>query len=226
MSPIRSDSNVKNEVDALTACKGNRHTVDIVGAYCDGAFHYIVLELLRGENLLERIRCDRKLSEPMARVYFGQIVAGLQCIHSKRFVHRALSPQNVVITATGTLKIVDFGCAMPVAAEDDATEANKRKEPIDYPRDIRSLGILLYQMLCGCSPYENSIGKSQTEYHDQCHSSYGSLSGKAKVFIESLLQPDPDQRPTMDQMEMFEWVGETQTTLPLPGTSSGKKRKN
>jgi serine/threonine protein kinase/tetratricopeptide (TPR) repeat protein len=138
---------------------------------------FIVTELLAGESLRDAISrgglTTRKTLE-----YGARICEGLAAAHERGIVHRDLKPGNVFITSDGHVKILDFGLArlvQPEASEGEAsgavTEATTtspgtvigtvgymapeqiRGQPTDHRSDVFSLGVVLYEMLTGLSPF-------------------------------------------------------------------------
>src|SRR5436190_1567639 len=141
--------------------------------------HFIVMELLDGEPLADRIR--RGPLDIDSLLTLGvQIVDALESAHSKGIVHRDLKPPNIFITARGQAKILDFGLAkidhrnkpnsssmMPTARLDDLTSAGAtmgtvaymspeqaRGEITDARTDLFSVGTVLYQMATGVLPFK------------------------------------------------------------------------
>ena len=140
--------------------------------------HFIVMELLDGEPLAERIRrgpFDMDLLLSLA----VQITDALESAHSKGIVHRDLKPANIFVTARGQAKILDFGLAkidqqkpgansnVPTAIADGLTEAGAtmgtiaymspeqaRGEVTDARTDLFSFGTVLYQMATGVLPFQ------------------------------------------------------------------------
>lgn len=79
---------------------------------------YIVLELVSGGELFDFIALGGPLTEETARVYFGQILAGLGYMHENGFVHRDLKPENIMLDRSFNVKIADFGFAAPAEGRD------------------------------------------------------------------------------------------------------------
>ena len=140
-----------------------------LGAY-DGT-PFMVLELLEGQNLRERLS-DGALPVSMVVDYGVQITRGLAAAHEKGIVHRDLKPENLFLTKDGRVKILDFGLAKLTqdhpALDSDAPVLTERTEPgmvlgtagymapeqvrgrkADHRTDIFALGAILYEMLTG-----------------------------------------------------------------------------
>ena len=140
--------------------------------------HFIVMELLDGESLADRIR--RGALDIDAVLTLGvQIVDALESAHSKGIVHRDLKPPNIFVTSRGQAKILDFGLAkidqqkpnassnVPTAIADGLTSAGAtmgtvaymspeqaRGEITDARTDLFSFGTVLYQMAAGVLPFQ------------------------------------------------------------------------
>jgi eukaryotic-like serine/threonine-protein kinase len=127
----------------------------------------MVLELLRGETLRDTLRRCHRLAWPETIKLLGQILSGLSAAHSQQppVVHRDLKPENVMITADGTVKVMDFGIAKVLregtrATTDVGTLAYMCPEqiegaPIDHRADLYNVGLLLYEMLAGAPPFRS-----------------------------------------------------------------------
>ncbi|MFL5311942.1 MAG: serine/threonine protein kinase [Myxococcales bacterium] len=138
-----------------------------------GGTYYIAMEYLRGEDLRRLFRACHEQGRPRPVPLICRIVAdaaaGLAFAHSLRdaggrpygIVHRDISPQNILVTLDGGVKIIDFGIAKAAGrAQHTRTGALKGKcsymspeqasgEPVDARADIFALGIVLHELLTG-----------------------------------------------------------------------------
>ena len=141
--------------------------------------HFIVMELLDGESLADRIRTG-PLDVDSVLSFAVQIADALESAHSKGIVHRDLKPANIFVTSRGQAKILDFGLAkidrqlkpdaasnIQTAIADGLTSAGMamgtvaymspeqaRGEVTDSRTDIFSVGTVLYQMCTGTLPFQ------------------------------------------------------------------------
>lgn len=139
--------------------------------------HFIVMELLEGESLADRVRRGPLDIDTVLRLSV-QIIDALESAHSKGIVHRDLKPANIFVTSRGQAKILDFGLAkidqnkpeassnIPTAIADGLTSAGAtmgtvaymspeqaRGEVTDARTDLFSVGTVLYQMSTGDLPF-------------------------------------------------------------------------
>ena len=138
----------------------------------DGA-PYMVTELLEGETLADRIRRG-SLSVPKTIEFARQIARGLAAAHAHGIVHRDIKPANIFISRDGGIKILDFGIAKlrevnPETVSTVETETvhdlgptgtaaymspeQARGDRVDFRSDLFSLGVVVYEMLSGISPF-------------------------------------------------------------------------
>ena len=182
-SNISSSADAKDRFlrEARTATKvhhPNVATLHDFSSLPDGS-HYMVWEYIHGENLAQRLRARGTLPPRQAIYIIQQALAGLDAIHRAGIVHRDISPENLMITADDTVKIIDMG----VAKVDDAGAVSQTRtgifvgklryaapeqlgfipegEKLDGRADIYAMAMVLFELLTGRPPYE---AKSPHEY--------------------------------------------------------------
>jgi serine/threonine protein kinase len=151
------------------------HHPNVCSVYDIGEFQgwpFIVMELLEGQTLRERIK--KPLTLERFLYYAIQIVDGLDAVHSKGIVHRDIKPSNIFITNADQAKIFDFSLAMVAKGSLGQLRLLRDKadrdiggvlgtpfymspehaldEPLDGRTDLFSLGVVFYEMLTGCRP--------------------------------------------------------------------------
>ncbi len=139
-------------------------------AQSGGTIPYLVMELLEGETLRDRLENGR-IGMRKALMWAAQIAHGLAAAHQKGVIHRDLKPENVFITQGELLKILDFGLALTEPTGTDASTMVRtqpgmvmgtahymspeqvRGTTLDPRSDIFTLGIVLFEMLTGQVPF-------------------------------------------------------------------------
>lgn len=89
---------------------------------------FIVLELIAGGELFDKIVAEGRFDEPTARFYFKQLIRGVKYCHNQGVCHRDLKPENLLLDGNGDLKISDFGLsALYTGSADDEGRATVRR---------------------------------------------------------------------------------------------------
>ena len=130
----------------------------------DDGLYYIVMELIEGITLKKYIEKKGKLSFRETISIAIQIANGIECAHNNQIVHRDIKPQNILISREGKVKVTDFGIARAASANTINGNAmgsvhyispeQAKGEFTDERADIYSLGVVLYEMLAGCVPFD------------------------------------------------------------------------
>ena len=124
---------------------------------------YLVMEYLRGETLAHRLASGPKPSVSEATRIAMMVLAALEELHRHGFVHRDVTPQNVMLCEDGTVRLMDYGISGR-KKEGGAEEwtwgtpaymapEQVRNEPGDARTDLYALGVVLYEMLTGSVPF-------------------------------------------------------------------------
>ena len=185
---------------------------------------YIVMELLSGGELFSRIVEKGSFSEEEAAGLFCQVLLALEYLHSLDVVHRDIKPENILYNAKGgnDIKLIDFGYAGIWSSDSELSglcgtpdyvapevlswyEDDERGETYGKASDMWSLGVLMYVLLSGCTPFSHDdeaeqlelVAKAEYEFHD---AEWADISEDAKDLIRNLLVVDPDERFTMEQV--------------------------
>ncbi len=206
--------------------------------------YFIAMEYLHGETLHRRLRALGALPAVEAIGIVRQIARGLREAHRQGVVHRDLKPSNIMLVPEDDgheiAKIIDFGLVKVLA--DDSEELTKEGSFLGSPRymspeqiahgkvdhrtDIYSLGIILYQCLCGRTPFENENSVHTLMAHLQLpvpamreRTPAIDVAEPLEQFARRCLEKDPINRPTtMD--EFLRALRECEITLGLTAASS------
>ncbi|XP_045698785.1 ribosomal protein S6 kinase alpha-2 isoform X2 [Phyllostomus hastatus] len=225
----KSKRDPSEEIEILLRYGQHPNVITLKDVYDDGKFVYLVTELMRGGELLDRILRQRCFSEREASDVLCTISKTMDYLHSQGVVHRDLKPSNILyVDESGnpeSIRICDFGFAKQLRAENGllmtpcytanfvAPEVLKR-QGYDAACDIWSLGVLLYTMLAGFTPFANGPDDTPEEILARISSGKYALSGgnwdfvsdAAKDVVSRMLHVDPQQRLTAVQVLKHPWV--------------------
>jgi serine/threonine protein kinase len=182
---------------------------------------YIVLELITGGELFDRIVQAKRFSEDVARKFFQQLISGLWYCHSQGIAHRDLKPENLLLDDTDRLKISDFGLSALSSSSDGmqkmlmttcgtpnyvAPEVLQEKGYSGLAADVWSCGVILYVMLAGYLPFEDdSMNGLFAKIERGTYSCPHHFSVGAKNLITRMMVVDPNKRIRVEQILEDEW---------------------
>uniref|UniRef100_A0A8C2SUD8 Ribosomal protein S6 kinase n=2 Tax=Coturnix japonica TaxID=93934 RepID=A0A8C2SUD8_COTJA len=225
----KSKRDPSEEIEILLRYGQHPNIITLKDVYDDGKYVYLVMELMRGGELLDRILQQKCFSEREASAVLCTITRTVDYLHSQGVVHRDLKPSNILyMDESGnpdSIRICDFGFAKQLRAENGllmtpcytanfvAPEVLKR-QGYDAACDIWSLGILLYTMLAGFTPFANGPDDTPEEILARIGSgkyaltggNWDSVSDTAKDIVSKMLHVDPHQRLTAVQVLRHPWI--------------------
>ena len=171
---------------------------------------FMVMEHVQGHGLDALIK-EKKISEEEMLSIFKDVLKGLGHAHRKGIVHRDIKPSNIMITQDKTAKIMDFGIALLIGEKQDGNwtiagtppymspEQINRPKAMDHRSDIYSLGILMFQILCGRRPFDGkSIRETQMNHIHQklpeIKPVFPESAPEISLIIKKALEKNPDDR--------------------------------
>ncbi|KFP86002.1 Ribosomal protein S6 kinase 2 alpha, partial [Acanthisitta chloris] len=232
----KSKRDPSEEIEILLRYGQHPNIITLKDVYDDGKYVYLVTELMRGGELLDKILRQKFFSEREASSVLHMICKTVEYLHSQGVVHRDLKPSNILyVDKSGnpeSIRICDFGFAKQLRADNGllmtpcytanfvAPEVLKR-QGYDEGCDIWSLGVLLYTMLAGalsslpsCTPFANGPSDTPEEILTRIGGGKFSISGgnwdtisdMAKDLVSKMLHVDPHQRLTAKQVLQHPWI--------------------
>ncbi|XP_022655507.1 ribosomal protein S6 kinase 2 beta-like isoform X5 [Varroa destructor] len=218
----------QEEIEILLRYGQHPNILTVYDVYQDSGSVFIVMELLRGGELLDRILFEKHFSEREACAVVEVVARTVKFLHDNGVVHRDLKPSNIIYADSSgvpeSLRICDFGFAKQMRAENGllmtpcytanfvAPEVLK-KQGYDEACDIWSMGVLLYTMLAGHTPFASSndspddiLARIGSGKFDLEKGNWANISPPAKNLVEKMLHVDPKQRYKAADILQHPWV--------------------
>ncbi|KAG7396869.1 hypothetical protein PHYBOEH_001626 [Phytophthora boehmeriae] len=194
---------------------------------------FLIMEHIDGGEMFEYIVAHHRIREPEAAFLFRQIVDGLAYLHANEVTHRDLKPENLLlqsihhrqqqhldqpVSTSLLVKIVDFGlsnthdggrllrtaCGSPCYAAPEMIQGRLYHGPI---ADMWSLGVVLFAMVCGFLPFEDS--NTNLLYKKILSANYKMptfLSPNVQDLIRHILETDPEKRYDVNKIRQHPWL--------------------
>jgi hypothetical protein len=186
---------------------------------------FIVIELVTGGELFDKIVSAGRLDEDKARLYFRQLVDGVEYCHSKGVCHRDLKPENLLLDENGMLKISDFGLS---ALYDGDADGNSSRSQLLHTTcgtpnyvapevladkgydgrtaDVWSCGVILYVLLAGFLPFDEPTMTALFRKIQNADFAYPSwFTPGVKDLLGKILVGDASSRITLAQVKQDAW---------------------
>ncbi len=184
----------------------------------DGSQWFFTMDLIEGVNFLAYVGRGPNLDEPRLRESLRQLANGIVALHNQRVLHRDLKPSNVMVDADGRVIILDFGLIAELEQRTDQTASAPSRQFAGTPRyaapeqafgqrstatDWYAFGTMLYEALTGDAPFSGTHAEVLIRKQNE---DAPSLSGRddrpedLARLADSLLQRDPERRPTAEDI--------------------------
>ncbi|WP_189309932.1 serine/threonine-protein kinase [Streptomyces brasiliensis] len=202
------------EREAWAAARvSNRNVVTVYDVAMEGGRPWIVMELIRGLSLADLLEAEGPLSPQRAAHIGAEVLAALRAAHEAGVLHRDVKPGNVLMSNDGRVVLTDFGIAMV----EGSSALTMTGEVIGSPEflaperalgrtpgpesDLWSLGVLLYAIVEGSSPFRQNTPLSTLRAVVDEELPPPLRAGPLVPVIEGLLRKDPAERLTADPAE-------------------------
>ncbi|CAL5869819.1 uncharacterized protein PFLUO_LOCUS4049 [Penicillium psychrofluorescens] len=138
--------------------------VTLWGTWQDSRNLYMVMDFVEGGELFSLLRKSQRFPNPVAKFYAAEVTLALDYLHQHQIIYRDLKPENLLLDRHGHLKITDFGfakevpditwtlCGTPDYLAPEVVSSKGYNKSVDW----WSLGILIFEMLCGFTPFWDS----------------------------------------------------------------------
>ena len=244
--PPADDAAIYDEVAILSSLT-HPHIVPIIDFFDEKDCYFIIMELMSGGDLFDRIGKKKSYSEADARDLIVKMLKAVAYCHARKVAHCDMKPKNLLLMSDDNdsfIKLADFGFAARVHETNSLSkqcgtpffvspEILMRKG-YDQQSDMWSVGCIVYLLLSGNLPF---MGRSQKELfrkivagkYDFEDDEWNEISPEAKDLVQQLLVLDPSKRITAADAVRHEWLKASRDRLGsimLQGTSQRLKTFN
>lgn len=215
--------NLRQEIDILRKLQHD-NIIQMLDAFETKTDFCVVTEFAQGE-LFQILEDDQSLPENVVRNIARQLVKALHYLHLNRIIHRDMKPQNILISANGTVKLCDFGFARAMSHNTLVVTSIKgtplymapelvQEQPYNHTVDLWSLGVILYELFIGQPPfYTNSIYTLIKQIVRDPVRYPSSMSSEFRSFLQGLLEKQPTRRLDWPQLLDHPFVRDSENDM-------------
>ena len=217
---------IKKEISIMKMVR-HKYVVGMKEVLASKTKIFIVLELVTGGELFDKIVSEGKLAEEPALYYFRQLVEGVEYCHGMGVCHRDLKPENLLLDANGNLKISDFGLSSLYVGDEDSDGATRTKllhttcgtpnyvapevladQGYDGKKaDVWSIGVVLYVLLAGFLPFDEPTIVALFAKIQNADFTYPSWFGSSvRDLLDSIFVADAELRITLTDVRNHPFV--------------------
>ena len=222
------------EARRMAELNGLHNTVNVLGTFDENNTSYIVMELLEGTSLLAYLKTlpdNRFADADDAKQIIYSVAEALQYAHSKKILHRDVSPDNIFLCNDGKVKLIDFGAAREITEDGELSVVVKTgcTPPEQYRKngkqgswtDLYALGATFYRMLTGIYPE----AAPDREEHHECPPP-SEINPEVPEYIDALILRCLAYDHTLRIAKASEVMDvlHRETVIPLPGAIQAKNR--
>ncbi|XP_053725072.1 calcium/calmodulin-dependent protein kinase type 1D-like [Synchiropus splendidus] len=225
-------SNLENEINVLRRIQ-HENVVGLEDFYESQTHYYLLMQLVSGGELFDRILSQGVFTEKDASVVIKQVLQAVSYLHQNGIVHRDLKPENLLYYNTDVnakIMVSDFGLSkapehgvMSTACGTPGYVAPEvlSRQPYSKAVDCWSIGVITYILLSGYPPfYEedethlySKIMRAEYSFHSPF---WDHISDSAKDFIKNMMEKDPSKRLSSEEALQHPWIaGDTARDLDI-----------
>ena len=181
--------------------------VKLYYAFQDEQKLYFITEFMQGGELFFHLKRNSIYKDRAVVFYLSEIILAIEYMHNNNFIYRDLKPENILIDKHGHIKLTDFGLSKIVSDEEKKTYTMCGtaeylapevifEKGYDKTCDWFSLGVVMYEMLCGIHPFPRKSPKMELKTYTKPlqYPKNVTVSSQAKDLISKLLEPNPRKR--------------------------------
>ncbi len=211
------------QLEAILASRVNHHNaIEVMDSGLSGGIAFIIMELLKGHSLSEELKKKNIMSPKRCAEILLPVCDVLAKAHSAGIIHRDIKPENIFLHYSEqgeVVKVVDFGIAKLQGEIEGVAEQNLTgvggmigtptymsperlmSNTCEAPSDVYSVGIMLYEMLCGKPPFQSSDLWKTIQMHlndapPPMKAANPAVSSEIEAIVLQTLKKDPNERPS------------------------------